>query len=147
MSSDGAALLSASSSGRYSHHDAAAGAGAGREDDEIANFDTADEGALSNPYANHPQLSQTEAALLFEYHKLATTMKRIQEISYSLASPTTHTALLHSIRVLERKMGLVLTLFKASVWALLVERQDAAEAEAAAAAASSYIPAQHAGLV
>ncbi|KAL9938806.1 hypothetical protein V8E36_002525 [Tilletia maclaganii] len=96
-----------------------------------------DSTSTQNPYANHPQLSSTESALLFEYHKLASTLKRIQEISYPLASPVTHTNLLQSMRVLERKMGLVLTLFKASVWALLVEQQDAAEAEAAAQAAAT----------
>ncbi|KAE8211188.1 hypothetical protein CF327_g5035 [Tilletia walkeri] len=135
MSAD---LLSASGSGPYSHSDAAAGgaaaAGTGHDGTDV---DFNDETALQNPYANHPQLSPTEAALLFEYRKLAATMKRIQEISYPLASSVTHANLLHSLRVLERKMGLVLTLFKASVWALLVERQDAAEAEAAAAAAAA----------
>ncbi|KAK0566062.1 hypothetical protein OC861_003424 [Tilletia horrida] len=99
---------------------------------------TDEQNPTTNPYANHPQLSATEAALLFEYHKLAATMKRIQEISYPLTSPATHATLLQSIRVLERKMGLILTLFKASVWSLLVERQDAAEAEAAAAAMAAH---------
>lgn len=43
------------------------------------------------------------------------------------------------MRVLERKMGLVLTLYKASVWATVQEQAEMAEAEAmAAAGAEAY---------
>lgn len=43
------------------------------------------------------------------------------------------------MRVLERKMGLVLTLYKASVWATVQEQAEMAEAEAmAAAGADAY---------
>lgn len=62
---------------------------------------------------------------------------QITSLSTVLSDANSHAAQLNSLRVLERKMGLVLTLFKASVWAIVVEQQEndaaaAAEAEAAA---------------
>lgn len=46
-------------------------------------------------------------------------------LSTQLASSATHTPLLAELRVIERKMGLVLTLFKASVWAIVMQQSDA----------------------
>ena len=52
----------------------------------------------------------------------------------------TQPALLERLRPLERRLGLVLTLFKASVWATFVARETREEEEAAAAAAGGYLP-------
>jgi len=74
-----------------------------------------------NPYENHPSLTQLEADVLWEYAKLN------QHIKDSIAqtrvlSETPDEAMLQRLRVLERKMGLVLTLFKASVWGVVNEQ-------------------------
>lgn len=55
-------------------------------------------------------------------------------LSTLLSSSSAHASLLTQLRVLERKMGLVLTLYKASVWATVQEQAEMAEAEAMAAA-------------
>lgn len=56
-----------------------------------------------------------------------------------LSNSSAHASLLTQLRVLERKMGLVLTLYKASVWATVQEQAEMAEAEAmAAAGAEAY---------
>ncbi|KAN0059938.1 hypothetical protein ACQY0O_007911 [Thecaphora frezii] len=87
-----------------------------------------------NPYAGHRGLSETEQELLGEYARLAATIHRVSALSTLLCNSSAHSSLLSSLRTLERKMGLVLTLFKASVWAIVQEQQDVQEAEAAAAA-------------
>lgn len=48
-------------------------------------------------------------------------------LSLNLSSSERHVSLLGDLRVLERKMGLVLTLFKASVWSLIQTHQDEME--------------------
>lgn len=52
---------------------------------------------------------------------------QVAALSSSLASNERHGDLLSDLRILERKMGLVLTLFKASVWSLIQTHQDEAE--------------------
>ncbi|KAI5450761.1 hypothetical protein NCC49_002768 [Naganishia albida] len=82
-----------------------------------------------NPYAGNPQLaSPLEGEVLWEYAKLARTIRRVD----ALAKETSHTpndVLLAELRSLERKMGLVLTLFKASVWSVITETEAQAEDE------------------
>jgi DASH complex subunit Dad3 len=79
-----------------------------------------------NPYESHPTLTTTEAEVLWEYAKLAQHVKLVGKLSYlQYASPlrkfkvTQKTRLLSEepdrmllarLRVLEKKMGLVLTL-------------------------------------
>lgn len=64
---------------------------------------------------------------------------QVAALSTILSSSTAHADLLTQLRVLERKMGLVLTLYKASVWATVQEQAEMAEAEAmAAAGADAY---------
>ncbi|CAD6567971.1 MAG: hypothetical protein TREMPRED_004139 [Tremellales sp. Tagirdzhanova-0007] len=83
--------------------------------------------ALSNPYTNNAQLSVLEQDVLWEYAKLGDKIKRIASLARSAAEIPNET-LLAELRTLEKKMGLVLTLFKASVWAVIVDSQAAAEA-------------------
>ncbi|UZJ51213.1 hypothetical protein CBS101457_000533 [Exobasidium rhododendri] len=80
-----------------------------------------------NPYAGHRMLSGKEQEVLGEYARLAATIKRITALSLSLSSSERHASLLSHLRILERKMGLVLTLFKASVWSLIQTHQDEME--------------------
>ncbi|EST09615.1 DASH complex subunit Dad3 [Kalmanozyma brasiliensis GHG001] len=87
-----------------------------------------------NPYAGHRALSEHEQELLGEYARLADTVRRVAALSTLLSSSSAHASLLTQLRVLERKMGLVLTLYKASVWATVQEQAEMAEAEAMAAA-------------
>lgn len=102
-----------------------------------------------NPYAGHRLLSEKEQQVLGEYARLAATIKRVSmsiplvtrviilhprfakvsALSSNLSSSERHTSLLNDLRVLERKMGLVLTLFKASVWSLIQTHQDELEEE------------------
>jgi len=78
-----------------------------------------------NPYVNHPQLSPIEAEVLWEYAKLAQHLKQLQQKTRNLTEQP-DTMLLARLRVVESKMGLILTLFKASVWGVINE-QNAAE--------------------
>ncbi|CEH14245.1 dash complex subunit dad3 [Ceraceosorus bombacis] len=106
-----------------------AGEGAGQSAFGGGGGSGTNERAWVNPYHGHRALSEQEAEVLGEYARLAETIKRITALSYPLSSNAKHADLLMQLRVLERKMGLVLTLFKASVWALVVEQQDRAEEE------------------
>ncbi|RXK40889.1 DASH complex subunit DAD3 [Tremella mesenterica] len=80
-----------------------------------------------NPYINHPQLSSLEQQVLWEYAKLGDKIKRIANLA-KLTAENPNEGLLTDLRALERKMGLVLTLFRASVWAVIMDSQAEAEA-------------------
>lgn len=77
-----------------------------------------------NPYLGHRHLTQSEAHLLGEYHRLSQTLRRILSLSASLSATKPHAQVLDSLRLTERKMGLVITLFKASVWSIMVEQDE-----------------------
>ncbi|KAJ7291056.1 DASH complex subunit Dad3-domain-containing protein [Mycena rebaudengoi] len=81
---------------------------------------------LQNPYANNPGLSSIEAEVLWEYAKLAQHLKDIKQKTRTLTEQPDET-LLARLRVLENKMGLILTLFKASVWGVINEQSVTAE--------------------
>ncbi|KAJ7636015.1 DASH complex subunit Dad3-domain-containing protein, partial [Mycena polygramma] len=74
-----------------------------------------------NPYVNHPSLTAIEAEVLWEYAKLAQNLKLLQQKTRNL-SEQPDTTLLARLRVVENKMGLILTLFKASVWGVINEQ-------------------------
>lgn len=74
-----------------------------------------------NPYESHPGLSPTEAEVLWEYAKLAQNVKMVTQKTRLLGEEPDET-LLARLRILEKKMGLVLTLFKASVWGVINEQ-------------------------
>ncbi|KAG8748405.1 hypothetical protein FRC10_005952 [Ceratobasidium sp. 414] len=96
-----------------------------------------------NVYAAHPQLTPLEADVLWEYAKLARTLKTLVAKSREM-SERSDDALLAKLRAAEIKMGLVHTLasvasgpslaadwlgclvsqFKASVWAVLVKQEE-----------------------
>ncbi|KAH7889539.1 DASH complex subunit Dad3-domain-containing protein [Phlebopus sp. FC_14] len=74
-----------------------------------------------NPYESNAALTTHEAQVLWEYAKLAQHIKDLTARTKDLSEqPDQH--LLARLRLLERKMGLVLTLFKASVWAVINEQ-------------------------
>ncbi|KZP01708.1 hypothetical protein CALVIDRAFT_594402 [Calocera viscosa TUFC12733] len=79
---------------------------------------------VQNPYASHPALSPLEGEVLWEYAKTARLVRKLSGIAKDLGGRPNE-ELLSQLRVLERKMGLVLTLFKASVWAVIVEGEEA----------------------
>ncbi|WFD05802.1 hypothetical protein MVES1_001136 [Malassezia vespertilionis] len=86
--------------------------------------------AFVNPYEGNRNLTPNEQVLLGEYVRLAQTMRRqVAALSTQLSASTTHASVLNDLRVVERKMGLVLTLFKASVWAIVMQQNDAQEEE------------------
>ncbi|RXW20079.1 hypothetical protein EST38_g5766 [Candolleomyces aberdarensis] len=74
-----------------------------------------------NPYESHPSLKPIEAEVLWEYAKLAHHVKSLAQKTRELHEEPDHT-MLPRLRVLEKKMGLVLTLFKASVWGVINEQ-------------------------
>jgi len=74
-----------------------------------------------NPYEAHPSLSPLEADVLWEYAKLSQHVKELTAQTRRLSEAPDEN-LLARLRVLERKMGLVLTLFKASVWGVINEQ-------------------------
>ncbi|WFD30262.1 hypothetical protein MSPP1_001279 [Malassezia sp. CBS 17886] len=80
-----------------------------------------------NPYEGHRSLSRTEQQLLGEYARLAATLRRVTALSARVQASTSHSTTLHELRAVERKMGLVLTLFKASVWSIVMQQTDAEE--------------------
>ncbi|KAI8989758.1 DASH complex subunit Dad3-domain-containing protein [Trametes punicea] len=83
----------------------------------------------ANPYEGHPNLSDLEAEVLWQYAKLSQNIKElIAETRRVSEAPDEQ--LLKQLRALEVKMGLVLTLFKASVWAVINE-QPLADASSA----------------
>ena len=49
---------------------------------------------------------------------------QVAVLSTQLSSSSLHTNVLNELRAIERKMGLVLTLFKASVWAIVMQQSD-----------------------
>ncbi|EPT04124.1 hypothetical protein FOMPIDRAFT_1114960 [Fomitopsis schrenkii] len=75
----------------------------------------------TNPYADHPSLSETEAEVLWQYAKLSQNIKELIVETRRL-SEAPDESMLRRLRALEVKMGLVLTLFKASVWAVINEQ-------------------------
>ncbi|KAJ6591821.1 DASH complex subunit Dad3-domain-containing protein [Mycena vulgaris] len=94
-----------------------------------------------NPYTTHAGLSPIEAEVLWEYAKLAQNLKQVRSCAFDAISldrsamqlkqktrnltEKPDTALLARLRVLENKMGLILTLFKASVWGVINEQNVA----------------------
>ncbi|KAK7694005.1 hypothetical protein QCA50_003581 [Cerrena zonata] len=80
-----------------------------------------------NPYEGHPNLSELEAEVLGQYAKLAQNIKELVVETRRLSEAPDEN-LLKQLRSLEMKMGLVLTLFKASVWAVINEQPVADEA-------------------
>ncbi|PCH37733.1 hypothetical protein WOLCODRAFT_65707 [Wolfiporia cocos MD-104 SS10] len=75
----------------------------------------------NNPYENHPDLSELEAEVLWQYAKLSQNIKELIAETRLLSEAPDET-LLKRLRVLEVRMGLMLTLFKASVWAVINEQ-------------------------
>ena len=49
---------------------------------------------------------------------------QVAVLSTQLSSSSLHTNVLNELRAIERKMGLVLTLFKASVWSIVMQQSD-----------------------
>ncbi|KAL7422981.1 hypothetical protein Q5752_002279 [Cryptotrichosporon argae] len=90
--------------------------------------------ATVNPFATTAGLSPLEAEVLWEYAKLGDKIKRITNLAKQTADEP-NTGLEAELRALEPKMGLVLTLYKASVWGVIQESQAEAEMVAARAAA------------
>ncbi|KOS15008.1 dash complex subunit dad3 [Malassezia pachydermatis] len=82
---------------------------------------------FQNPYEGHRSLSASEQQVLGEYARLAATLRRVANLSTQLSSSALHTDVLNELRAIERKMGLVLTLFKASVWAIVMQQTDGEE--------------------
>ncbi|WWC60978.1 uncharacterized protein I303_103555 [Kwoniella dejecticola CBS 10117] len=82
-----------------------------------------------NPYANNNQVSPLEQDVLWEFAKLNDKVKRASNLA-RLTAESPNESLLAELRTLEKRMGLVLTLFQASVWAVIVDTQAAEEARA-----------------
>jgi len=68
-----------------------------------------------NPYEGHPALTPLQAQILSEYAKLNRSLKSATALTAEI-NEARNDELLAQLRALEKQMGLVLTLFKASVW-------------------------------
>ncbi|CED82920.1 DASH complex subunit Dad3 [Phaffia rhodozyma] len=75
-----------------------------------------------NPYSLNSAFSPLEASVLLEYAKLSQQLKKIA--SFKRQSNPPHEEVLLAFRGLEKKMGLVLTLFKSSVWAVTMDQEE-----------------------
>ncbi|BFZ63360.1 hypothetical protein YB2330_004482 [Saitoella coloradoensis] len=82
----------------------------------------------SSTTAPHPPLSPLESALLSEYTSLSQNLTQLNTTIASLANTPT-AQILDELRSLERKTGLVFTLFKASVYAIVMQNEEMAGAE------------------
>ncbi|ODQ55354.1 hypothetical protein SAICODRAFT_76263 [Saitoella complicata NRRL Y-17804] len=82
----------------------------------------------STTTAPHPPLSPLESALLSEYTSLSQNLTQLNTTIASLANTPT-AQILDELRSLERKTGLVFTLFKASVYAIVMQNEEMAGAE------------------
>ncbi|WVW82942.1 hypothetical protein I302_104957 [Kwoniella bestiolae CBS 10118] len=80
-----------------------------------------------NPYANNNHLSTLEQDVLWEFAKLNDKVKRASNLA-KLTAESPNEALLAELRTLEKRMGLVLTLFQASVWGVIQDSQAIEEA-------------------
>ncbi|KAA1074984.1 hypothetical protein PGT21_026297 [Puccinia graminis f. sp. tritici] len=69
--------------------------------------------------------NKLEAEVLDEYGRMVELLDRMSNSAHELSSLPPY--LLEGLLPLERKMGLVLTLFKASVWSVLVQKQRESE--------------------
>ncbi|WVR05301.1 hypothetical protein IAU60_002315 [Kwoniella sp. DSM 27419] len=95
-----------------------------------------------NPYANNNQISPLEQEVLWEFAKLNDKVKRAAQLA-RLTADSPNESLLAELRSLEKRMGLVLTLFQASVWGVIVDSQAAEEARAHEQEAQQYGQDQH----
>ncbi|KAI0636640.1 DASH complex subunit Dad3-domain-containing protein [Trametes polyzona] len=75
----------------------------------------------TNPYEGHPNLTELEAEVLWQYAKLSQNIKDLVAETRRV-SEAPDEKLLKQLRALEDKVGLVLTLFRASVWAVINEQ-------------------------
>jgi DASH complex subunit DAD3 len=67
-----------------------------------------------------------EAEVLWEYAKLSQNLRMLSQKTRLLhEEPDKH--MLAKLRILEKKMGLVLTLFKASVWGVINEQPESTQ--------------------
>jgi len=81
---------------------------------------------LVNPYQSHPSLTPLETEVLWEYAKLAHNLRMVTQKT-RLLHEEPDKQMLAKLRILEKKMGLVLTLFKASVWGVINEQPESAQ--------------------
>jgi len=80
----------------------------------------------SNPYEGNERLTRLEADVLWEYAKLAENVKKLVSLTKD-ASDVSSQQFADNMRLLERKLGLVMTLFKGSLWAVMNDRWEADE--------------------
>lgn len=83
---------------------------------------------FQNPYDGHPNLSPLQAQVLGEYARLNHAIKSLTSLTKELNDAPAD-ALATQLRTLERQMGLVLTLYRASVWSYK-EKLDAEDSDA-----------------
>ncbi|ORY79937.1 DASH complex subunit Dad3-domain-containing protein [Protomyces lactucae-debilis] len=69
------------------------------------------------------QLSPKEQQVLAEYERLVDNLAQLNKAVHTL-SQMPATQLLDNLRVVERKTGLVFTLFRSSVWQILAEQTN-----------------------
>ncbi|KAK4334018.1 DASH complex, subunit Dad3 [Rhodotorula toruloides] len=80
-----------------------------------------DSGEMEHASA-HEVVERLQQQVLDEYKLTARNLDDVAAIVQRLSSAQPH--LLSELRPLEQKLGLILTLFKASVWSLLRQRED-----------------------
>ncbi|KAL7415856.1 DASH complex subunit Dad3-domain-containing protein [Mrakia frigida] len=91
---------------------------------------------MENPYASNPAFSSLESQVLWEYAKLSKHLKTLKNLKNQPLQP--HEQLLATLRNLEKQMGLVLTLYKASVWATIVDTEQEMNADREEEASRRY---------
>ncbi|KAH9467651.1 hypothetical protein MJO28_006060 [Puccinia striiformis f. sp. tritici] len=80
---------------------------------------------MTNPNLVRQSTNKLEVEVLDEYARMVDLLDQISNSAHELSTLPPY--LLENMLPLERKMGLVLTLFKASVWSVLVQKQRESE--------------------
>ncbi|KDE04518.1 hypothetical protein MVLG_05084 [Microbotryum lychnidis-dioicae p1A1 Lamole] len=78
--------------------------------------------SIANAAAVHTLVARLEDQVLKEYSNVSHNLDEMSTVLQRLSSMQPY--ILNQFRPLERKLGLVLTLFKGAVWALLVKRDE-----------------------
>lgn len=93
---------------------------------------------LSTDFSKNAQLSEIEVKILQRYQSLAKRLNELSQVINRLVEQPTP-QLLENLRVIESKIALVFTLFKAAVYSLFLQQEGVENQEMLQESTSSFI--------
>jgi DASH complex subunit DAD3 len=93
---------------------------------------------LSTDFSKNTQLSEIEVKILQRYQSLAKRLNQLSQVINRLVEQPTP-QLLENLRVIESKIALVFTLFKAAVYSLFLQQEGVENQEMLQESTSSFI--------